>query len=313
MPTTYDTASGDSTATDTAAAPDSGGTVQDAGPPDAGPKDAGPKDAGPKDAGPKDAGPKDAGPKDAGPKDAGNTADPLSCPGNCGAKYDKSLPCQCNDQCMQYGNCCKDYVANCAKELLSCKDRCKVAYDKSLPCQCVWDCSKFGSCCSDWVGHCPATKKLDYVEAAAGECSKAGDWVKVKSAKDGDTIELTTGEVVRFQIVNTPEIKDKQCFAYDARSYTWDRLKKSGYKVCLTKDPGQPDKDVYKRLLRYVYIQEPGQLKAVQLNARLVRLGYGRVFYPFANGNVHEKVALAMQEKARIEKSGGWGSCVTWK
>ena len=29
------------------------------------------------------------------------------------ATYDPSLPCECNDKCSQYGNCCPDYVEEC--------------------------------------------------------------------------------------------------------------------------------------------------------------------------------------------------------
>lgn len=31
----------------------------------------------------------------------------------CSADYDATLPCQCNDKCPQYGNCCPDYDDFC--------------------------------------------------------------------------------------------------------------------------------------------------------------------------------------------------------
>lgn len=37
----------------------------------------------------------------------------MTCSGKCGANYNPSLPCQCNDQCSQHGNCCQDYDDEC--------------------------------------------------------------------------------------------------------------------------------------------------------------------------------------------------------
>jgi len=36
-----------------------------------------------------------------------------SCQDNCVAAYDQRLPCQCNDKCSHYGNCCPDYYDFC--------------------------------------------------------------------------------------------------------------------------------------------------------------------------------------------------------
>ena len=323
VPTTYNT--GDvvdsSTGTDLGGAPDTSATDASAQDSSGRAADAGspPSDTG---IGPMDT----AGPQDVGlSQDAGISTDTgasVSCGGKCGAKYDKTLPCQCNDQCPQYGNCCADYFAACKPEALSCKGRCDEQDDKTMPCQCGWDCSKHGNCCTDYLGQCAAGKNLTFIEAAAGECDKASDWVATQQVKDGDTFTLKAihgGETVRFLIVNTPEIKEKQCYAIDAQKFTLARLKnskypgKGGYHVCLIKDSNQPDKDIYGRLLRYVYYMEPGHTKPVQLNARLVRMGYGRVFYPFAKGNKHEAISLLMQEQARKDKIGGWGSCGDWK
>ena len=330
VPTTYDTlpAGGDAVS-DAQNAGDSG-SLQDSGG-SGGTVDAGVQDtAKAVDVGAKvDAGkpPIDAGSaidtgnasKDSGTVDAGPA---LSCAGKCGAKYDKNLPCQCNNLCPEYGNCCADFFPACKPELLSCKGRCDEKFDKFLPCQCGWDCSKYDSCCSDFVGQCTSGANLTFLEAGPGECEKASDWVATQQINDGDTFKLKAihgGEAVRFLVVNTPEIKEKQCYAIDAQKFTLSRIKnsiypgKGGYHLCLVKDPSQPDKDKYGRLLRYVYYKEANYPKPVQLNARLVRLGYGRVYYPFAEGNKHEKIGLWMQEKARQDKVGGWGVCPDWQ
>ena len=43
--------------------------------------------------------------------------------------YDPNLPCQCNDECGDYGNCCEDYEDLCVNggggsSDSSCVDRC---------------------------------------------------------------------------------------------------------------------------------------------------------------------------------------------
>jgi len=297
---TQDTAASDAGSSDAQGSQDTGGSSTN--------KDVGSNDSASTNNGSKDAGvaPKDSGASTGQPDTNGGSTG--SCVGKCGAKYDAKLACQCNDLCGKYGNCCKDFFPACKPETLSCKNRCTVPFDKALPCQCGWDCPKHGSCCKDWVGSCAATTG-DYIYAQPGECDKTSDWIGTKTIKDGDTLLLNNGETVRFLVVNTPEIKTKQCYAYDARNFTSKTLNNGSYKVCLVSDPNQPDKDKYNRLLRYVYVQKPGQLKAIQLNAHLVRQGYGAVFYPFAKGNKHEKASLVMQQKARDEKLGGWGKC----
>ena len=256
-----------------------------------------------------------------GAADAGSGA-PQTCAAKCGAKYDKTLPCQCNDKCSDFGNCCADYFEHCKPALLSCKGRCDEVYTKGLPCQCGWECAKFGTCCSDYLGQCAAGQNTNMLQAPPGECDSASDWVATQQINDGDTFQLKPihgGDKVRFLIVNTPELKEKDCYAVDAQKFTLNQIKnskypgKGGYHVCLTKDANQPDKDKYGRLLRYVYYMDPTVGKPIQLNARLVRLGYGRIYYPFAQGNTHEKIALLMQQQARIDKIGGWGACADWK
>ncbi len=304
VPPTYNTDGGADSA-----APTDGGATSDAGVVDAGAVDTGAKDVA-ADASKPDAGPVDAGKPDAAVPDTGGGAQ--SCQGKCMAAYNPSLPCQCNDQCPKYGNCCKDWDALCKPKLNSCIGRCGKPFDSSKPCQCRWDCGKSGSCCADYLGVCQADTNLDHIFATEKECGLQGAWYGVKQTKDGDTLVLTNGEIVRLLIVNTPEIKTADCYAKDASSFTYKTVKKVGI-VCLVKDPNQPNKDQYDRLLRYVYFKEAATgNKAVQLNARLVRLGYGPVFYPYAKGNAHEQISVLMQQKARQEKVGGWGAC-SWQ
>ncbi|XP_071835323.1 uridylate-specific endoribonuclease D-like [Apostichopus japonicus] len=86
----------------------------------------------------------------------GNTS---LCANRCLIDYDNTLPCQCNDACPNYGNCCSDFFSvGCdTAATSSCYDRCLVPYDAALPCQCNDQCSSFGNCCSDFNNaNCPS-------------------------------------------------------------------------------------------------------------------------------------------------------------
>lgn len=245
----------------------------------------------------------------AGPDGLGGDAGASgSCAGKCGQAYQPQLSCQCNDVCSKYNNCCADWVALCQPALLSCKGRCETPYSTALPCQCHPDCLKKGSCCADYAPACGGVD-LDFIKAKPGECDSDASWHKVVFSKDGDTVVLGNDDVVRLLVVNTPELSTEDCYAKEASSFTYKTMKSAGI-ICLVSDPGQPDKDQYGRLLRYVYYKEPkANFAPVQFNARLIRLGYGLVFYPWATGNVHEKTSLLMQAAAKGEKAGGWGVC----
>ena len=42
-----------------------------------------------------------------------------SCEGRCGDNLDPNQPCQCNDECAQFGDCCEDYEELCDGKLSS--------------------------------------------------------------------------------------------------------------------------------------------------------------------------------------------------
>jgi micrococcal nuclease len=73
---------------------------------------------------------------------------------------------------------------------------------------------------------------------------------------DGDTIDLSTGERVRYIGVDTPEtkhpIKGVECFGQEAAGKNKELVLDK--KVRLEKDVS--DKDKYGRLLRYVYLDD---------------------------------------------------------
>ncbi len=87
---------------------------------------------------------------------------------------------------------------------------------------------------------------------------------------DGDTIELESGQKVRYIGIDTPEIhhptKSVECFGEQAAEK--NRALVEGKLVKLEKDVSEVDR--YGRLLRYVYVD------GVMVNELLVREGYAR-------------------------------------
>ncbi len=125
----------------------------------------------------------------------------------------------------------------------------------------------------------------------------------VKRVIDGDTIELASGEKVRYIGVDTPEkvspTVSTQCFADEASRYNQSQVE--GKNVRLTQDTSA--RDPYGRLLAYVYLED-GRL----LNEELVKNGYAfsSVYPPdIANQRVLEQA----QESARSQSMGLWKQC----
>ena len=82
--------------------------------------------------------------------------------------------------------------------------------------------------------------------------------IEVKRVVDGDTIEVKIGdkiESVRLIGIDTPELTDssmKGLKAIEAKEKLEEILKNK--KVILESDESQEDKDIYNRLLRYVFL-----------------------------------------------------------
>lgn len=98
---------------------------------------------------------------------------------------------------------------------------------------------------------------------------------------DGDTISVRLGsgiEKVRLLGIDSPEMQDKksgvaQCFAKEAKQKTASLL--LHHSVTLKKDSQSKNRDVYGRLLRYVFINEK---KQSNISSILVEQGYARVY-----------------------------------
>lgn len=121
---------------------------------------------------------------------------------------------------------------------------------------------------------------------------------------DGDTIEINTGEHVRYIGIDTPETKDPrkvvQCFGKEAAAKNTELV--SGKKVRFEKDI--TDKDKYGRLLRYVYIGD------TMINLELVKTGYAKA-YTYPPDVKYSNLFVEAQNVARNANLGLWGACNT--
>lgn len=125
---------------------------------------------------------------------------------------------------------------------------------------------------------------------------------QVKRAVDGDTIELTDGQVVRYIGIDTPETKHPnkavQCFGVEASKQNEALV--VGKTVVLESDVSNTDR--YGRLLRYVWVD--GQL----INWQLVANGFA-----FAKSYPPDVAYQASfneaQQLARENHQGLWSVC----
>ncbi|CAG5863700.1 unnamed protein product, partial [Menidia menidia] len=78
-----------------------------------------------------------------------------SCKGRCGGEYYRGYMCQCDYSCLSYGECCKDFEAQCTTKS-SCKGRCGENFKRGRQCSCDPDCAKYKQCCQDFEAHCEA-------------------------------------------------------------------------------------------------------------------------------------------------------------
>ena len=131
--------------------------------------------------------------------------------------------------------------------------------------------------------------------------------ILVSRVIDGDTIELNTGEKLRYIGIDTPEInfgKDPECFAIQAKEFNKKLVENKVVKV----EKDISDKDKYGRLLRYVYFNNESTSSAIFINEYLVRQGYAIVSTYPPDVKYIEDLLLA-QKDARENNRGLWKDC----
>ncbi len=130
---------------------------------------------------------------------------------------------------------------------------------------------------------------------------------RVTRVIDGDTIEVESGDKVRYIGINTPEMGSSECYAQEATSE--DKLLVLGKTVRLEKDVSETDK--YGRLLRYVYVQDPVGFPGQEIfvNKYLVSMGYATIMT--VPPDIKYKNSFAdSQNLAKENNLGLWSKCL---
>lgn len=132
-------------------------------------------------------------------------------------------------------------------------------------------------------------------------------YYRVTEAVDGDTIAIDMAgvtEKVRFIGVDTPETHKPntpvQCYGEEAAAFTKSLI--SDKTVRLEDDPKDQDRDIYGRLLRYVYLSD-----GTFVNKKLVESGYGFAYTLFPFSRKSEFVSA--ENTAKSQKVGLWAAC----
>jgi len=119
---------------------------------------------------------------------------------------------------------------------------------------------------------------------------------------DGDTIEIETGQIVRYIGINTPEITKGKNECYGQAAFSKNKQLVLDKKITLEKDVSETDK--YGRLLRYIWVGE------VMVNELLIKHGYAQVMtYPPDVARSDNFIKL--EQRARELNLGLWNECPT--
>jgi micrococcal nuclease len=160
----------------------------------------------------------------------------------------------------------------------------------------------------------PSTKGSVLSQAGVHKELPAGAELQtVRNVYDGDTLTLVDERRVRFLGIDTPEIKEQQAFAQEAKAYTKDLCgKNNGNKqIWLTYDGDK--KDHYGRLLAFVWVQHPSDNHKnayLCINEGIVAQGLATVYTPnLKKHRLHNwDTLVALQKEARAAKRGMWST-----
>uniref|UniRef100_A0A3Q2V9M5 Proteoglycan 4b n=1 Tax=Haplochromis burtoni TaxID=8153 RepID=A0A3Q2V9M5_HAPBU len=131
-----------------------------------------------------------------------------SCRGRCGGEYYRGYRCQCDYNCLSYGECCNDYESQCTTKN-SCKGRCGENFKRGRLCSCDSDCITYNQCCPDYKDHCDTSKPTRAqepeptppVEKPENSLGLRGGWclfprVSLLSPDDSNDTNLCSGRPV---------------------------------------------------------------------------------------------------------------------
>jgi micrococcal nuclease len=124
----------------------------------------------------------------------------------------------------------------------------------------------------------------------------------VTSVIDGDTVELASGERVRYIGIDTPETHhpDKPVECYGERATERNRELVEGKEVELVSE-GE-NRDQYGRLLRHVFVD------GTFVNSQMIWEGFARA-RSFGEPSKFHQVFVQMEVVARDAERGLWNTC----
>ena len=130
-----------------------------------------------------------------------------------------------------------------------------------------------------------------------------GKPIQVAHAVDGDTVQLISGDYVRYIGIDTPEEFDPrkpvQCYAKEAADE--NRRLVQGQYVVIQKDVTERDK--YGRLLGYIYLSD-----GTFVNKLLVEEGFAFEYYYKPDISKSNELK-AVEATAKEAKKGLWSAC----
>jgi micrococcal nuclease len=124
----------------------------------------------------------------------------------------------------------------------------------------------------------------------------------VAHVRDGDTVELAGGGVVRLVQIDSPELAQGECHALEARAEL-RRLLPAGSRVRVVEDERLDRADRFGRRLAYVFRGD--QL----VNRELVARGAASVWFFGGRRGRYAGELLAAARVARAAGAGLWGAC----
>lgn len=118
---------------------------------------------------------------------------------------------------------------------------------------------------------------------------------------DGDTVELETGETIRYLMIDTPESTGgaTDCFGENAKTFNEDLVLDESVRL----DYDVECEDPFSRLLAYVTVGDQ------EVNTLLVDRGYACVLHIPPNGDDRVDEFEALEAAARAAGRGMWGVC----
>jgi len=118
---------------------------------------------------------------------------------------------------------------------------------------------------------------------------------------DGDTIDLESGERIRYILVNAPEITSgkNDCYGQNAAQFNTDLV--LGKTVSIRYDAECTDR--FDRLLAFVSVD------GTDVNKLLVERGYACVLHIPPAGDSRADEFEALEDAAKLANRGLWGEC----